>query len=370
MAIQNRQGAYKDFHPERMLPGEFAVVLSGDTNASSGRSLYICFGPGIVKRVTTYEDFERELQIATEEIQEAFTDDIKSAILSAVAATEAANRAVEAANAATKAANAAAEAAGAYVLGDISDKTVTFAEASERANVESGESAATLFGKVKKWFSGLKDAAFATIANNLTTTEAGSVLDARQGYELDQRLTQLNGKIPARYAGSASAGGSATSAVKLDTAAAGSATQPVYFSGGKPVACTYTLAKSVPANAVFTDTNTWRGVQNVLTSAAADQSLSANMGRVLNVSKACVHKTGWGTSLTIAPSGTGNLPHGIVMYVNHTVYGIWVAGNAGAFEVNATLLLGENALTFTCDRNTGTVTARAAGNTGIVYIGA
>lgn len=57
------------------------------------------------------------------------------------------------------------------------------------------------------------------------------------------------------YAGSSSAGGSATSAVKLDTSTAGSATQPVYFTGGKPVACTYTLGKSVPSNAVFTDTN-------------------------------------------------------------------------------------------------------------------
>ena len=40
------------------------------------------------------------------------------------------------------------------------------------------------------------------------------------------------------YAGSASAGGSATSAVKLDTESAGDANTPVYFSGGKPVACT------------------------------------------------------------------------------------------------------------------------------------
>lgn len=55
------------------------------------------------------------------------------------------------------------------------------------------------------------------------------------------------------YAGSASAGGSATSAVKLDTATAGSATKPVYFSGGKPVACTYELKKTVPEDAVFTD---------------------------------------------------------------------------------------------------------------------
>lgn len=83
------------------------------------------------------------------------------------------------------------------------------------------------------------------------------------------------------YAGSASAGGSANSAVKLDTATAGSATQPVYFSGGKPVATTYTLGKSVPSDAKFTDTNTWRGVQNNLTSDATDQSLSAAQGKAL-----------------------------------------------------------------------------------------
>lgn len=55
------------------------------------------------------------------------------------------------------------------------------------------------------------------------------------------------------YAGSSSAGGSANSAVKLDSSA-GSMTQPVYFSGGKPVSIAYTIGKSVPSNAVFTDT--------------------------------------------------------------------------------------------------------------------
>ena len=84
------------------------------------------------------------------------------------------------------------------------------------------------------------------------------------------------------YAGSSSAGGSATSAVKLDTSSAGSATQPVYFSGGKPVACTYTLGKSVPSNAVFTDTNTWRGIQDNLTSTSTTDSLSAKQGKILN----------------------------------------------------------------------------------------
>ena len=83
------------------------------------------------------------------------------------------------------------------------------------------------------------------------------------------------------YAGSSSVGGSANSAVKLDTSTAGSATQPVYFSGGKPVACTYSLNKSVPSNAVFTDTNTWRGIQNNLTSDSTSDSLSAAQGKVL-----------------------------------------------------------------------------------------
>lgn len=46
----------------------------------------------------------------------------------------------------------------------------------------------------------------------------------------------------------------AASANKLNTNA-GSATQPVYFANGVPVATTYTLGKSVPSNAVFTDTN-------------------------------------------------------------------------------------------------------------------
>ncbi len=55
------------------------------------------------------------------------------------------------------------------------------------------------------------------------------------------------------YAGSSSAGGAANSANKLNTNA-GSATNPVYFVNGVPVKTTHTLEKSVPSNAVFTDT--------------------------------------------------------------------------------------------------------------------
>lgn len=82
------------------------------------------------------------------------------------------------------------------------------------------------------------------------------------------------------YAGAGTAGGSANSAVKLDSSA-GTATQPVYFKDGKPVATTYALNKTVPADAKFTDTNTWRGIQNNLTSDSTDQSLSAAQGKAL-----------------------------------------------------------------------------------------
>jgi hypothetical protein len=58
------------------------------------------------------------------------------------------------------------------------------------------------------------------------------------------------------YAGSTTSGGSATSAVRLDTTSAGSATQPVYFSGGKPVACTAYSSASVSYAANSGDADT------------------------------------------------------------------------------------------------------------------
>ena len=49
--------------------------------------------------------------------------------------------------------------------------------------------------------------------------------------------------------------GIALSASRLFTSVnVGSGTKPVYFKDGEPVACTYTLGKSVPSNADFSDT--------------------------------------------------------------------------------------------------------------------
>lgn len=96
----------------------------------------------------------------------------------------------------------------------------------------------------------------------------------------------------------------AASASKLTTNA-GSSTQPIYFSNGVPVSCAYTLGKSVPSNAVFTDTNTWRGCQNNLTSTATDQSLSAAQGKWLNENKLnAINANGyWGMATPSGNSG-------------------------------------------------------------------
>lgn len=84
---------------------------------------------------------------------------------------------------------------------------------------------------------------------------------------VNRTITNTGLTTYATSAGSASSATTATTASKLGTNA-GSATQPVYFSGGVPVACTYTLGKSVPSNAVFTDTNTWIALKGSTTSAA------------------------------------------------------------------------------------------------------
>lgn len=51
---------------------------------------------------------------------------------------------------------------------DLATKVQTFTTASTRANIESGETISTIFGKIKKWFSDLKAVAFSGSYNDLT----------------------------------------------------------------------------------------------------------------------------------------------------------------------------------------------------------
>jgi hypothetical protein len=84
---------------------------------------------------------------------------------------------------------------------------------------------------------------FKTLQDIALVTDAGGTV-----FE----FTTTNG-CKSNYGFTGDLSGNASSASKLGTNA-GSATNPVYFSGGVPVACTYSLNKTVPSNAKFTDT--------------------------------------------------------------------------------------------------------------------
>ena len=75
------------------------------------------------------------------------------------------------------------------------ETSIAFTAASTRANIVSGESIKTIFGKIAKWFTDLKTGAFTTVVNNLTTTAASTVLDGRQGKALNDKITAINSAL-------------------------------------------------------------------------------------------------------------------------------------------------------------------------------
>lgn len=97
----------------------------------------------------------------------------------------------------------------------------------------------------------------------------------------------------------ASAADSATNATNATTATklssnAGSSVQPVYFSGGKPVAIGYTISSSVPANAKFTDTT--YGVASSSSNglmSSTDKTKLDDFSRVINIQKQIKLTTDW-----------------------------------------------------------------------------
>lgn len=96
---------------------------------------------------------------------------------------------------------------------DTKTNVITFTAATERENIQSGETQGTIMGKIHKFFADLKEVAFSgsytdlsnkptigtaasyAVANNDTTTAAGYIADARivraHGLEIDQLISDL-----------------------------------------------------------------------------------------------------------------------------------------------------------------------------------
>lgn len=101
MAIQNRRGAYNKFDPSKLLPGEWACVIEGDADASDGRAIYMCFAPGVVKRMATYQDMLENMSKLSSDLVGQVMQDFAAAMTEATAAANTA--ASEASSAATNA---------------------------------------------------------------------------------------------------------------------------------------------------------------------------------------------------------------------------------------------------------------------------
>ena len=105
---------------------------------------------------------------------------------------------------------------------------------------------------------GTQTCTLAVTQNNGTTT--GSLVSITPGIHI-VRFTNFTATESGTFSGTVDfldswqvvKAATAETAEKLSTSA-GSAIQPVYFDGGKPVATTYTLNATVPAGAKFTDT--------------------------------------------------------------------------------------------------------------------
>ena len=241
--------------------------------------------------------------------------------------------------------------------GESSGMTVAFTQASKRENIDTGEKASTIMGKIKKWFSDMTVAAFSQVITSnvdlMALTRSGYLVDAlavknqftdaksealswdpvfaaSNGTLSDGLLVNLTDKngdankprivrngattsIPAdcsygirevlwsspnylicRITGQATDGSSAIWTRyysngweddwrrEITTATIGNqAVNYATSAGNASKVNNHTVNCDVPGDAKFTDTDTWRGIQNNLDSDSTKDSLAAAQGKKL-----------------------------------------------------------------------------------------
>lgn len=174
--IQVRRGLEKDFDPDKMSPGEWAV--STDT-----KYVRICFSPGVCVRMATYEAFEADMeqirgilaecQTVEEAVQRIYEDikdvavDVERIEAAAASALESKENALNSANSATQSANTATQKA---------------SEAVESANIASTK------------------AEQATEGANTSTQKASEALNSAENAKLSEDKSVENAKLSESYA--------------------------------------------------------------------------------------------------------------------------------------------------------------------------
>ncbi len=205
--------------------------------------------------------------------------------------------------------------------GTITQKGITDALADKASTAAATTSAAGLMSAAdKSKLDGVAEGANKTVVD--TTLDSSSANPVSNSVVTDALGNKADASHTHLYAGSSSAGGSANSAVRLDTSA-GSSTQPVYFSDGKPVKTTHTLGKSVPADAEFTDTHYTS--KNVVGATGATNNTASALGNgsvhlnsVENGTVTSSHRISGSGATTVTADANGNII--ISSTDNDTVY--------------------------------------------------
>lgn len=147
MAIQMRRGAYAEFDPLKMKAGEWAVSTDSDTKK---QQIWMCFAPGIVKRMGTVEDFNTEIQRLIQNYLDGMAESVEKAQESAELATSKAQEsAASASNAKTSETKAKTSETNASNSAAKAKTSETNAKASETKAKTSENSASTSASNAK-----------------------------------------------------------------------------------------------------------------------------------------------------------------------------------------------------------------------------
>lgn len=103
----------------------------------------------------------------------------------------------------------------------------------------------------------------------------------------------------------------------------------------------HSINSDVPAGAKFTDTNTWRGIQDNLTSTSTTDSLSANQGKVLKglidgkAASGHTHNYAGSSSAGGAATSANKVNAALTINLNGTSQGAWDGSSAKSISITA-----------------------------------
>lgn len=222
MAIQMRRGAYAEFDPLKMKAGEWAVSTDSDTKK---QQIWMCFAPGIVKRMGTVEDFDTEIQRLIQSYLDGMAQSVSQAQKSAELATSKAQESsTSASNAKTSETNAK------------TSETNASNSATKARNSETNAKASETKAKASETKAKASETSASTSASNAKASETNS------------KTSETNAKKSETNAST-----SAANAKNSETNAKASATSASTFASNAKTS--ETKAKASETNAKTSETN-------------------------------------------------------------------------------------------------------------------